>query len=340
VEAVSNFNIALAGVSDIAEIMSFIDNHWKKDHILARDELFFRYEHQYNDSINFVVARNSNHAINAVLGFIPTALNEKVTDVCTVIWKVETKNTIPGLGIQMLQYLKTITLVRTLLSVGINEKTINIYHFLNMFTGTLTQYVMINPHKKDFVIAKVPKVRETKELYNSDGYKLEKIEDVAGIYKFNFNAFNHCIPFKNQAYFSKRYFQHPIYNYHTYGIFFEKELKGLLITRIQECNGAEVLRIVDFFGEQDHLMHVAKSINDLVSNNNFEYADFYCYGIDRSLMLKAGFMYVNPDSEEVIIPNYFSPFLQKNIPIHFFADTSDTKRLRICKADGDQDRPS
>ena len=38
------YDIRLAKYDEIPQIMAFIENYWKKDHILARDRGFFEYE--------------------------------------------------------------------------------------------------------------------------------------------------------------------------------------------------------------------------------------------------------------------------------------------------------
>ena len=48
---------------------------------------------------------------------------------------------------------------------------------------------------------------------------------------------------------------------------------------------------------------------------------------------------INIESEDIIAPNYFFPYIQKNIKINFMADTNQRERVRVCLADGDQDRP-
>ena len=43
------------------------------------------------------------------------------------------------------------------------------------------------------------------------------------------------------------------------------------------------------------------------------------------------------DSQEITVPDYFSPFEQKNIDIHFF--TTHNQPTCLFKGDGDQDNP-
>ena len=64
------------------------------------------------------------------------------------------------------------------------------------------------------------------------------------------------------------------------------------------------------------------------------------FGFNEKILNKAGFRKINLESSEIIAPNYFSPFVRKNIKINFMADTKEIEKLRICKADGDQARPN
>ena len=68
----------------------------------------------------------------------------------------------------------------------------------------------------------------------------------------------------------------------------------------------------------------------------------------RGLVVSSGYslkgiaenLKVNCDEGDIVIPNYFEPFVQKNIAINYFTDSQALENLRIYKADGDQDRPN
>ena len=77
----------------------------------------------------------------------------------------------------------------------------------------------------------------------------------------------------------------------------------------------------------------------IVHKEGYEYADFYCYGLENKILNDAGFFLVN-SIDDLIIPNYFSPYLQKNINLNFFVDTENLNLIKLFKGDGDQDRPS
>lgn len=332
-------NIFLATVNDIADIMSFINSEWKENHILAKDESFFRYEHQNHDNVNFIISKNEEMKLNGVLGFIPSALEEK-SDVNTVIWKVSKNNNNPVLGIQLLQYLKTLKNIRNILSVGINKKTIGIYQYLGMYTGTLHQYVMINRDIKEFEIAKIENFKDFHTFPVSDEKYHVKLLQESDLLQFDFEQFRDNITFKNEKYFIKRYFQHPIYKYKVYGIYESDKIFALVVTRIQNCNDSKILRIVDYIGEDIYFEKFGSFFSDMLSKEGYEYVDFYCFGLDSEIIKKAGFHFIDISKQDLIIPNYFSPFVQENIPIHFFADTDKIDCLRLFKADGDQDRPN
>lgn len=336
----NNVKISLASLTDITDIMSFINSEWKEGHILARDQDFFRYEHQSKDQINFVISKDENMKINGVLGFIPSALEED-SDVCTVIWKVSKNSQNPILGIELLQFLQKEKRVRTVLSVGINKKTIGIYKYLGMYTDSLNQFVMINKNIQEFKIAKVNELKVFDNIVSVDeNYVIKLVKQEFDLSDFNFEEYKKNIPFKNKKYFFKRYFEHPIYQYDVYGAYFMDKLVSLIVTRVQSYNESKVLRIVDFIGEEKCLLSFGKFISELIIKQGYEYADFYCFGLDQEVLNNAGFYLMDPFKEDLIIPNYFAPYLQKNIPIYFFADTNKIESLSLFKADGDQDRPN
>tara|TARA_B110000003_G_scaffold258321_1_gene277419 strand:+ start:164 stop:1165 length:1002 start_codon:yes stop_codon:yes gene_type:complete len=332
--------ISVASPKDIDEIMIFIHHNWKNDHILSKNKSFFKYEHQYKDKLNFILAKNEDK-IEGVLGFISTSTKD-ISNVFTVIWKVEENNGNPVLGIQLLNYLINLKGVKNVLSVGINKNTLQIFKYLNIYTKKLNHYVMINKVIKDFKIATVSKTKteiiEPNKHLND--FNVRKIIDDNELDNFDFLKYKCNIPYKSKDYFIKRYFNHPIYNYEVYAVFKKKNITSLYVTRLQPYNNSHVIRIVDFIGDQNTMYSFSKYISKLIVSEAFEYADFYCFGLDNNIMIESGFEIVNTQNNELIIPNYFQPFVKKNIPIYFFANTKEIEKIKIFKGDGDQDRPS
>ena len=54
------YKISQAKIEDRENIMQFIDEFWRPNHILAKDKDFFNYEHLNGDSINFFLAKDIN----------------------------------------------------------------------------------------------------------------------------------------------------------------------------------------------------------------------------------------------------------------------------------------
>jgi hypothetical protein len=153
-------------------------------------------------------------------------------------------------------------------------------------------------------------------------------------------ATSHVHPRKDVAYLERRYFKHPIYRYRVYGIYRDSELATLLVARLVCVEAASALRVVDIIGDESLLPWVTHALHDILENEGIEYMDLLSFGLDERLLQQACLSKLDLTSDQIVIPNYFQPFTQKNIPIHFFVDQEISPKLRIYKADGDQDRPS
>jgi hypothetical protein len=225
-------------------------------------------------------------------------------------------------------------------SPGINQKIINIYKFLGIYTDHFRQFVLINDKITEFKIAKVSNEKYIKPVrfLTNNKYSLKKLSEKEVL--FDFKDYKETIPYKDKKYFIKRYFNHPVYSYDIFGIFKNSKIHSLLVTRSVLANGSKALRIVDFIGDQKGLQFITKNLYEKIIADNYEYADFMCFGFDYEKLLSAGFQQVNLDSSDLIIPNYFSPYVAENIKINFYIDTDKVEKVRMCKADGDQDRPN
>ena len=330
-------HIKFATPDDIDETMLFIHKYWENNHILSQNRELFLYEYLDGDRLNFVISKNKDGDINAILGFIRSSTKTK--DIWAAMWKVS-KSDNPMLGIQLLEFLRSSTEYGVLTCNGISIDTVGIYNYLDIYTGTLDQYVLVNNNITDYKIAKVPdeKPIEKKYVDVNSSYSLKKLSKET--IDFDFEQHKENIPYKDRAYFIKRFFEHPIYHYDVYGIQKYDKISVLLATRVVQVGGAKALRIVDYYGDENDLLYVAKYLYAMMVEQEYEYIDFLCFGFNEKSLYDVGYIKVDFDSDELNVPNYFSPFIQKNIKIHFFADTEEIAKIRMCKADGDQDRPS
>ena len=299
----TRYEIRLAMYSEISEIMQFIDEYWKKGHILATNRDFFEYEMVVDGQVNFLIARSlENEKIEGILGFLPCSKNSERLDIWGVVWKT-IPEAMPMLGMELKKRLMTIIGARTDLGVGANPKT----------------SVPLLGYKTDSPV-------RVREIYSS--FELRAF--------FDFSKVDNVIPYKDCWYYEKRFFLHPIYKYEVWGI--ENVHNGnraVIVTRIQNCNNTTAIRIVDYLGEQQLFEDCGFFLESLLSNN--EYVDFYFEGFEEEYVKKAGMTECVDDGN--IIPDYFNAFEQTNVDIYVDSSNNEKKCL-FFKADGDQDRPN
>jgi hypothetical protein len=326
--------IRFASQQDITDIMKFIDTYWKNGHILGRNEEFFQYEHNIQGEVSYVISKDEQDHINAILGYIPYGKRNR--DVMTVIWKAN-HTCDPFLGIRLLQYLTENGSVRIAASPGINKKTRGVYQYLGYTTGKMTHWYRLNyrdNYKIAYVVNKeIPIVEEKKHIQLIE---LKNISDLEEKFDFSLYQKSNPKPYKEKWYIEKRYFNHPIYRYNVFGLeSSSKKIETILVFRNQECNGSNVLRMIDCIGKMDNIEIATTAIDNLTKQYDAEYVDCYETGLKNELFLNSGWK--KADDSGNIIPNYFSPYLQENIDIYYFSTAPD---IVLFKGDGDQDRPN
>ena len=119
-------------------------------------------------------------------------------------------------------------------------------------------------------------------------------------------------PMKSLRYLINRFQLHPIYKYHFWGLYSGNTLKAILIGRIISVEGHKVIRIMDVYGKLEGLTSIYSEVHKLLKENHAEYLDCMNYGIDPSVFDEMGFDLLDVNGD-LIIPNYFEPFLKKNI---------------------------
>lgn len=330
------YDIRLGKLEDIPQIMEFIDRYWKKGHILATNRSFFEYEMVIDGQVNFLLAINREKmCIEGVLGFLPCSRDSEHYDVWGVIWKT-VPEALPMLGIELMKRLKTTINARTQLGVGANPKTAIplLKRICRFYTAKMKHYYMLSD-KEEYSIAVISKKPVSTPDFVKDFIveKLHSIDDVKEYYCFEKHT--DVIPYKDAWYYDRRFFKHPIYEYNAWGIK-KDDRKAIIFFRVQEHEDEAVIRIVDYLGDQSVFAYCGGFFKELL--NKYEYIDFYFDGFIEEYVKKAGMTKVEEDDEN-IIPDYFNPYLQKNVDI--FVNSSNNEDLCLFfKADGDQDRPN
>lgn len=333
------YDIIKAKKSDIPNLQEYIKTNWNSDHILARDEKFFEYEYCSTGGVNFLLAINcSDGKIAGMIGYIQASSDPDHLDIWPTMWKVS-DNALPLLGIELYKRLYDITGARNILGCGNNRDTSSVMldivmkyknmkmkHYYRLATRDNYQIAVVS-HKPDSS-DQISDCSQNKALDISKiTDEIELIETLKDLTDIN------AVPYKDGWYYVHRFMTYPYYSYTIWRIADDRK-KALLITREQKHNDSAALRIVDFVGEDSMFSSLGSFFTQQL--DNYEYIDFYECGMADDCILGAGFTEIREDDDN-IIPNYFSPYVAKNIDIWC---SSRNGIGRFFKADGDQDRPS
>lgn len=328
---------------DLPRLLAFIDTYWKKNHILVRSKeiLDFQYYDRIEGKYDFVLAENTQTGeIDGIRGWIRVAQYDpalaKYDEVWSAVSKVRTdveNSEIKVLGSYLWRYLERHKGFGT---VGISRFSFAMHTAIRHKTCSLGQYFILNKGIKDYKIATIPSNYSYIVHSIVSNWHLQEINDINLIPENAVPAYYR--PFKSKTYLVNRFANHPVYNYHFYGVYSEKGLVSILVGRFVEINGAKIIRIVDVLGALEEVGSLYEDFQILLNETDSEYVDFLCYGIDGTVFRNMGFDKLDPEQNDIIIPNYFEPFVAKNIVIN--GAFKPAERYCMFKADADQDRPS
>lgn len=333
------YSIRLCREDELPQIQYFIDTVWRKNHILARDSELFNWQHLNREKglYNFLGAYNDHtERFDAVLGFVPLShfdsrlQNNK--DFWLALWKTdETNAQRAGLGLELFMYLQSQLHYNSLGTIGISEIAEKIYKMAGFKTGKMNQYYILNPEIDCYKIAKA--CCNIKDYEYKSDCSVEKLNNINDYKDFK-TAY---APEKTVEYLKNRYQFHPSYQYDFYGVFKDKTLLFIMIIRKINVEDSSCLRLVDIYGDISSSGNLSSEIIQVLKAEKAEYIDCYNYGLEESLFENMGFQ--KRISDEVILPNYFEPFMQKNVDIGYAVKTQYPQYV-FFKGDADQDRPN
>lgn len=327
--------IRRAEIADIPAIMEFIDVHWKKGHILARDRELFEWQFVDDGRVNMILGiDDENGIIYGIEGIIPYN-HTKNPDISGSIWKtVKCENTM--LGIEMDAYLKQMINPRHICSAGLSKKAMKINELLGGKPTRMDHFYRLNDCE-NYEIARV--LQKKIPEYSSSTYSLQAVPSIDEMMEvISEDKLMSYIMSKDYRYIKKRYFDHPIYSYDMWFIVDEdKMIDAVLVTREEVVGKAKCCKIVDCLGETSKMAGIGRALDELMVAKGYEFVEIYSFGVDKDIYRKAGMIECGLEHEN-IIPNYFHPFEQKNVELKMVEP--EVLGLRLFLGDGDQDRPS
>lgn len=343
----SQYDTHFCALNEIEDVVSFLDRYWKKGHILVKSRKLLDWQHLdiINKRYNFVVARNKQSSeIHALMGFIPTNFfDSSIQNVLVwgAIWKIREDVAPAGLGIYLWQFLTNKIKFDTWISFGISEDAKKNNKMMGLRICAADNYFFVNPNIKDFKIAYGIESFQNLDSEDKEGYTLTEVTiDDYELLSDNEDCFNCVKPYKTKLYYLNRFFLHPYYKYRCFAIKQQNTIRAFFFVRESPAEGANCLRLVEYVGDYSYLQTVKQSISDLLVRGNYEYIDIITSNVNDEILRKAGFINKITD-RNVIIPNYFEPFLRKNVPMEYsYISLNPSFNPIINKGDSDQDRPS
>lgn len=328
--------IRQAVYEDIPRIMRFIDEHWKRGHIMGNDRTMFEFQHVRNREVFYILAEDTDDGkIYGAMGYIPMMEQDWACMSTTMIQSLKNPEN-RMLGEEMARYFEKNMRCYNVFSVGIESRYAKV---LKLLTDTniqsLKQYYRLGK-EREFKIARINHydvlpVRGGSMLL----IPLKTAKEFIG--KVDLEEIHKDYPRRSPAYIEHRYYQHPYFSYKIWGLQSEDGMKSAFVAREETLEGAKVLRIVDFFGRDEDLAYIGNELDRILDEEDYEYVDFYCYGIAEEILRKAGFL-LREEGDTNIIPNYFDPFEQRNIDLDFY--TWYLPNIHVYRGFGDQDRPN
>lgn len=325
--------IRLANKSDVEDLMEFIGQNWKKEHILARDREFFEWMYVDGDQCHFEIAKE-NGKICGIYGFIPYSSKAPV-DVGASIWKAVYCKEEPFVGLRVSEQLFSDYPIRHYLALGLSKKACRLARLEGRRTEAMKHFYRLGK-REEYRIAVIRnsnimpiqcRGRKWLPICNENKF----CEMVTNDWLRTFHVY------KDTAYLLHRYFQHPIYDYQCYVLLDRDEkTSSVFFTRLVRQNGSKMMKIIDFIGKPDDFSWIGDSIEEIIEREKLEYVDLYSYGIPEKCMKAAGFTLRKTDDNN-IIPNYFEPFVQENVEINVKVPEDE---IYMFRGDGDMDRPN
>mgnify|MGYP000031963202 CR=1 FL=1 len=288
-------------LEEVDKLQDFLDQYWKKGHILATNKtlLDFQHKNEKEGRYNFVVAyNNSTQLFDIILGFIPYNHYDPEWDtkkIWLAIWKKNDQPLPRGMGKKLLEFVENNIQPSTIGGIGINDTIEQLYLKRGWQTGKMKQWYFLNP-----------------------GRLISYEERTVAEKDYFFNPHH-----KSDTYYLNRYDRHPFYKYETFqGVVYRK-----IETELGNC-----LRIIDF---KKHFYLNDYYLRELAQETKVDYIDCFIHGMSAEVLEQMGF---TEKPEQMRIPQWFEPLNLSGKNIKYTYSGKDT--FFGVKGDADQDRPS
>jgi hypothetical protein len=331
--------------SDVPDVLTFLDRHWKTRHVFTADRELFDWQYARPDRPGeYAIALahdESTGDLVAMLGYLSTRRFDPAlagnNALWLALWKVR-EDVAGPIGLQLLTEVANSEPHTSIGVIGFQPPAAAIYQALKFEVGELRHYVLVNPDVTTFELA-VFANPPTCTVPDSDltAVRIDPSNFSGAVEGLDLGTRAALAPEKTPEYFRSRFLLHPRYCYDSFVIQREGQAIGLLATRVATHGDRRALRVVDYIGPSEAVSGLGRLILDEVRRVDAEYADILNWGIDPALFNAAGFTCIDPAGPDVV-PNHFEPFERRNATVRFALKSN--RPAVLFKGDGDQDRPN
>jgi hypothetical protein len=320
---------------ELPALMNFIDKYWRKDHVLASEKTVMDWYYRTDDGYNFILAQHEGEIL-AVLGYIDTdrfyTQTPKKSELWLALWSVSENAGVPGLGLRLILALKKLFPQRTVSVLGLSEDASKIYKLLGYQVKALDQLFIHNQQINNYKLLHGSLPEYYCKPFGGKVFTLNDIEQL----KIDAKQIVDC-RHRGMEYFIHRYWSNPFTDYKLFRIEVENQI-GYAIGRVVTAKGASALRIVDCYGQLQLLGQALSWFEQYIQHQHLEYMDIYLSSDKNITLQEYGFINRADCDANLVVPNYFDPFVFKNVDLQ--AAMEDGNNAPVFKADGDQERPN
>lgn len=332
------YEIRLCRKEEKPLLIDFLTRFWSEDHIFVKHETLLDFQHKSGEYYNFVVAYHSTERIfHGVLGFMSPSHYSKNEikngkHIWLGIWRVVPELSKDStIGFRLFEFIQKTYNPDCISATGLNENVIPIYKLMGFKTTKINQWFIKNELKLHFKIGV-----GLQNIFSSPCSQMSELIgkelDFQDLTKFKF--LNQLDATRCLHYISKRYINHPIYDYIKLGFFDGVRPVGIAIGRFVGSNSSRAFRITDLWVSEQKNFSIYNYLQEFMVCYDLEYIDFLEFGWAELDLTKNGF---HLNQSDKFVPHNFEPFSRKKVDVNIAYKTSG--KFVCTKGDCDLDRP-
>lgn len=229
--------IRQAVYEDIPRIMKFIDEHWKKGHIMGNDRTMFEFQHVRDCEVFYIIAEDDTDGkIYGSMGYIPM-MEQEWPCMSTVMIRSLKNPENRMLGEEMARFFEKNMQCYNVFSVGVEKRYARIIKENGGACERLKHFYRL-AEEREFHIAQI---NDYKRLPVSSGISMVLLESAEEFIKeVDLDEIYNDYPRRSPAYIIHRYYEHPYFSYRLYGLKDENGIKCVIVGREEKIGRAHV----------------------------------------------------------------------------------------------------